>query len=162
MRYRPAAMKRALIILVLASLAVDVAACGGSSGASKDKYRSDLAKIAKESGTAHAALEGGAPKATSVAQVQTLLTRFAAAEDKIGDEVAKLNPPDDAKAANAQLAKGQHDDADEIRAIVPKLSRFKSVQQAFGYLQKLAGSKGGREGDEALKKLKQLGYTNGS
>ncbi|HKC78381.1 MAG TPA: hypothetical protein VKB70_08365 [Gaiellaceae bacterium] len=162
MRYLAAAMKRALVILVLASLAVGAAGCGGSSGASKSAYRDGLARIAKQSGTAHQKLEKGAPAATSVAQVQTLLRDFAAAEDRIGTEVSKLEPPNDAKAANAELAKGQHDDAAEIRAIVPKLSKFKSVQQAFGYLQRLASSKGGREGDDALKKLKQLGYTTGS
>lgn len=148
--------------LALCSFALLVAGCGGSGGVSKSEYRSELATIAKQSGTAHQKLEKGAPAATSVAQVQALLREFAAAEDRIGNEVAKLKVPADAKAANAELAKGQHDDAAEIRAIIPKLSKFKSVQQAFGYLQRLAGSKGGREGDAALKKLKQLGYTNGS
>jgi hypothetical protein len=155
-------MRRILIFLALCSLAIGVAGCGGSSGASKDTYRRELAKISKQAGAAHRKLEKGAPAATSVAQVQTLLRQFAAAEDRIGTEVSKLQVPKDARAANAELAKGQHDDAAEIRAIVPKLSKFKNVQQAFGYLQRLAGSKGGREGDEALAKLKQLGYTNGS
>jgi hypothetical protein len=155
-------VKRVLIFLVSCSLAVGVAGCGGGNGVSKDEYRSELAKISRQSGKAHQALERGAPLATSVAQVQTLLSNFAAAEDRIGDEVSKLTVPTDAKSANAELAKAQHDDADEIRALLPKLAKFKSVQQAFGYLQHLASSKGGREGDEALKKLKQLGYTNGS
>jgi hypothetical protein len=162
MRYLAAAMRRTLIILVSASLAIGVAGCGGSGGVSKDTYRKELAKIAKQSGAAHQKLEKGAPAATSVAQVQMLLREFAAEEDRIGTEVSKLDVPADAKAANAELAKGQHDDAAEIRAIIPKLSKFKNVQQAFGYLQRLAGSKGGREGDEALAKLKRLGYTNGS
>lgn len=156
-------MRRAPVILVCASLAVGAAGCGGSGGGvSKDEYRNELAKIAKQSGVAHRKLEQGAPAATSVAQIQALLRQFAAAEDRIGTEVSKLKTPSDARAANAELAKGQHDDAAEIRALLPKLSRFKSVQQAFSYLQRLASSKGGREGDEALAKLKQLGYTNGS
>ncbi|HLY86743.1 MAG TPA: hypothetical protein VKO84_09610 [Gaiellaceae bacterium] len=155
-------MKEGLIILVLVSLAVGVAGCGGSGGVSKNEYRSELATIAKHSGAAHRKLEQGAPAATSVAQVQALLRRFAAAEDRIGAEVSKLEVPTDAKAANAELAKGQHDDAAEIRAIIPKLRKFKSVQQAFGYLQLLARTKGGREGADALEKLKQLGYTTGS
>jgi hypothetical protein len=36
------------------------------------------------------------------------------------------------------------------------------VQQAFGFLQTVGHTKGGQEGDEALRKLKQLGYTRGS
>ena len=94
--------------------------------------------------------------------MQTLLRRFAADEEKVGDEVSKLKPPEDAAAANAALARGQHDDAAEIRAILPKLAKYTSVQQAFGFLQKLGNTKGGRETDQAIAKLKRLGYTTGS
>ena len=148
--------------LVLCALAVVVAGCGGGSGNSKAAYRSDLAKISKEAGTAHQRIEQGAPQAATVAQVQALLRRFAADEDRIGNEVSKLKPPKDAAAANAELARGQHDDANEIRAILPKLAKYKSVQQAFGFLQTVGNTKGGREGDEAVAKLKKLGYTSGS
>lgn len=151
-----------MIFLALCSLAVGVAGCGGGRSVSKDEYRNELAKISRQSGRAHKTLERGAPQAKSVAQVQTLLRNFAAAEDRLGNEITKLKVPKDAKAANAELAKAQHDDAAEIRAILPKLGKFKSVQQAFGYLQRLGGTKGGREGDAALAKLKKLGYTNGS
>jgi hypothetical protein len=46
--------------------------------------------------------------------------------------------------------------------VLPKLARFKSVQQAFGYLQQLGSMKGGREQDQAISQLKKLGYTSGS
>ena len=46
--------------------------------------------------------------------------------------------------------------------MLPKLARFKSVQQAFGYLQQLTSTKGGREEDQAIAQLKKLGYTSGS
>jgi hypothetical protein len=36
------------------------------------------------------------------------------------------------------------------------------VQQAFGFLQRLGHTKGGREEDAALAQLKKLGYTQGS
>jgi hypothetical protein len=140
-----------------------LAACGGAgNGVSKAEYRRELVKISKEAGTAHAAVERDAPTATTIAQLQAVLGRFASAEDRIGDDVSKLKVPADAKAANAELARGQHDDATEIRALLPKLAKYKSVQQAFTALQRLSSSKGGREGDEALAKLKQLGYTSGS
>ena len=91
-----------------------------------------------------------------------MLRGFAGAEDRIGDEVSKLKAPTNAEAANAELARGEHDDAAEIRAVLPKLARFKSVQQAFGYLQQLGSTKGGHEEDEAIGELKKLGYTSGS
>jgi hypothetical protein len=154
------AMKTFLALFVL-SLAA--AGCGGGGGAeSKADYRNDLTRIAKEAGTAQQRVEQGAPQATTIAQVQTLLRRFAADEDKIGDDVSKLNPPKDAKDANAELARSQHDDADEIRAAIPKLAKYKSVQQAFAFLQTLGSTKGGAEGKEALLKLRQLGYASGS
>jgi hypothetical protein len=140
-----------------------LAACGGGgNGVSKDEYTSELATISKQAGTAHAQLERDGPTATTVAQLQTALQRFAGAEDRIGDEISKLKVPNDARTANAELARGQHDDADEIRALLPKLSKYKSVQDAFTALQHLGSSKGGREGTDALTKLKQLGYTQGS
>jgi hypothetical protein len=140
-----------------------LAACGGGgNGVSKDEYTSELATISKQAGTAHAQLERDGPTATTVAQLQTALRRFAGAEDRIGDDISKLKVPNDARAANAELARGQHDDADEIRALLPKLSKYKSVQDAFTALQHLGSSKGGREGTDALTKLRQLGYTQGS
>jgi hypothetical protein len=152
---------RGVWVLVLSAVVVGAAGCGGG-GVSKAAYRNGLAKIAKESDAAHGALEQGAAKAKSVAQVQKLLQTFATAEDRLGDEVAKLKAPSDATAANAELARGEHDDAAEIRAVVPKLSKFKTVQQVFGYLQNLGHTTGGREEDDALAKLKKLGYTKGS
>ena len=153
---------RALVLPALCVLAI-AAGCGGGSGRlSSAGYKSELAKISKQSDRAHAAVEQGAPKATTVAQVQTLLGRFANAEDRLGDEVGKLKAPKDAEAANAELARGEHDDAAEIRSVLPKLAKFKSVQQAFGFLQQLGSTKGGKEEDRAIGQLKKLGYTSGS
>jgi hypothetical protein len=158
-------------ILVLSSscvVALAVGGCGGggsgsstTSRLSKAAYRSQLAKISKQADAAHGAIEKGGPSATKVSQVQALLRRYAAAEARIGNEVAKLKAPADAEAANAELARGERDDAAEIRALLPKLSKYKTVQQAFGFLQKLGHTKGGQEQDEALGKLKKLGYTSG-
>jgi hypothetical protein len=151
-------------IFLSLALAVCVAGCGGSGSGrlSSDDYKAELAKISKQSDAAHAAVEQRAPKATTVAQVQAVLRGFAGAEDRIGDEVSKLKAPTNAAAANAELARGEHDDAAEIRAVLPKLARFKSVQQAFGYLQQLGSTKGGHEQDQAIGELKKLGYTSGS
>lgn len=157
--------KRVLVPWALCALALGVAGCGGSGGSgrlSSADYKAALTKISKQSDAAHAAVEQGAPKATTVAKVQALLRRYAGAEDRIGDEVSRLKAPTDAEAANAELARGEHEDASEIRAVLPKLARFKSVQQAFGYLQQLGSTKGGHEQDRAIAQLKKLGYTSGS
>ena len=152
-----------LVSCALCALALGVVGCGGGGGRlSSSDYKAELAKISKQSDAAHAAIARSAPKATTVAQVQAVLRRFASAEDRIGDEVSKLKAPSDAEAANSELARGEHDDAAEIRAVLPKLARFKTVQQAFGYLQQLGGTKGGQEQDHAIGHLKKLGYTGGS
>jgi hypothetical protein len=144
-------------------LGVALAGCGGGSDRlSKPAYRAKLAAISKKVDTAHGALEQGAPKAKTVAQVQTLLRRYATAEERLGDQVSALKAPKDAESANAELARGEHDDAAQIRRLLPKLSSFKSVQQAFGFLQRLGGTKGGHEQDHAIAELKRLGYTSGS
>jgi hypothetical protein len=162
---------KAAIFLALCSLAVGVAGCGGGGGngttgststVSKAQYRSELKKVSREAGEAHGAVEAAAPQAKTVAQVQAVLRNFAKAEDKLGTDISNLKVPSDAQSANAELARAQHDDATAIRAILPKLAKFKSAQQAFAYLQTVGNTKGGPEGDDALKQLKRLGYTNGS
>src|SRR5947209_8485509 len=82
-------------------LAVGLAACGGGSGRlPKAAHRSGLAKISRQADSAHGAVERGAAKAKTVSDVQSVLRRFAAAEDRLGDEVSKLKAPSDAEAAN--------------------------------------------------------------
>ena len=145
----------ALLFLTLSLLVLGVAACGGGNGRlSKPAYQSHLATISKQADAAHGALMG----AKTVAAVQAVLRRFAAAESRLGDELSKLKAPADAEAANADLARAEHDDAAEIRATIPNLSRFTTVQQALAFLQRLGPTKGGREQDEALATLDRLGY----
>lgn len=165
MHYLAAAVKAALIFLATCSLAVGLAGCGGGGGAStvsRSEYRSELTKVSKDAGLAHQKVAASAPQARTIAQVQAVLRNFATAEDKLGDEITNLKVPANAQSANAELAHAQHDDATAIRAILPKLAKFKSAQQAFAYLQSVGNTKGGQEGDDALQKLKKLGYTSGS
>ena len=97
-------------------------------------------------------------RASSVPQLVTVLTAFGTAEKRIGDEVAALNPPTNAEVANTELAKGQQDTASEIQALLPKIRTMPSAQAAIAYLSKKSTTKGGHEIDQALAKLKQLGY----
>jgi uncharacterized protein YgbK (DUF1537 family) len=157
----------ALIFLVFCAVALGLVGCGGGSGSASDRlsaaaYKAKLATISKQADSAHGAVGSGARSAKTVAQVQTLLRHYGAAEARIGVEVSKLKAPQNAEAANAELARGERDDAAEIQALLPKLAKFKTVQQAFAYIQKLGQTKGGQEQDEAISKLRKLGYTTGS
>jgi hypothetical protein len=141
-----------------------VSACGGGGGGagtssrlSASAYRAQLKTIAKESNTAQHAVEKGF-RANSVPQLVTVLTAFGTAEERIGDEVAALKPPTNAEAANAEAAKGLEDTASEIKALLPKIKKMPSAQAAIAYLSKKSTTKGGHEIDQALAKLKQLGY----
>jgi hypothetical protein len=145
-----------------------VSACGSSSGGggtggasngslSASAYRAHLQTIAKESNTAQHAVEKGF-QATRVPKLVTVLTAFGVEERRIGDQVAALNPPANAEAPNSELAKGEHDTASEIQALLPKIKQMPSAKAAIAYLSKKSTSKGGHEVDQALAKLKQLGY----
>jgi hypothetical protein len=136
-----------------------LAACGGGSGGrlSASDYRAHLQTIAKESDTAQHAVEAGF-QAKSVPGLVKVLTAFEATEKRIGNQVAALKPPQNAEAANTELAQGQHDTATELHAIIPKVEKMPSAKAAIAYLEKTPTSKGGREVDAALAKLKKLGY----
>jgi hypothetical protein len=136
--------------------------CGGSSRLSASAYRARLATIAKEADKAQAGVEQGL-RARSVAELKARLKAFAAAEDRLGNEVSRLKPPKNAASANAELARGEHDTAAAVRTALPKLAQFTSAKAAISFLSKgLAQPKGGHEVDQALAQLKKLGYTKGS
>ena len=103
------------------------------------------------------------PQATSLSEPRQRLEDFATATSKIGDEVAKLNPPQNAEAANTELADGLHETGRATRAASEQISKFHSTQEAISYLQRSsADRKGAHQVDEALTRLKQRGYTSGS
>lgn len=130
---------------------------GGSDQLSASAYRAQLKTIAKESDSAEHGVEKGL-QATSVPQLVKVLGTFSATEKRIGDQVATLKAPKNAEAANTELATGQQDTASEVRAALPKVKEMQSTKAAIAYLSKLTTTKGGREVDAALAKLKQLGY----
>ena len=130
---------------------------GGSSRLSASAYRTHLNTLGKEADTAQRAVEKGF-RASSVPQLVAVLTAFAAAEKRMGDEVAALKPPKDAETANAELANGQHDTASEVQALLPKIKQMPSAKIAIAYLNKKPSPKGGREIDKGLAELKKLGY----
>lgn len=72
--------------------------------------------------------------------------------------VAGLEPPTNAEAANTELAKGQHDTAAELQAVIPRIKKMPNAKAAIAYLQKTPSTTGGHEVDAALAQLKKLGY----
>lgn len=159
---RPARNRHLLGGIALLLLLAFVAGCGGSSRLTPSAYRAKLASIGREANTAQAQVEKGL-HAKSVAEIRTRLSTFANTAQKLGDEVAALKPPKNAEAANALLARGEHDTASATRAVLPQLAKLKSVKAALSFLNKSQGNaKGGRELDQALTELKKMGYAKGS
>ena len=134
-----------------------VSACGGSGRLSASEYKAHLKTVGKESNAAQHAVEKGF-QATNVSQLLKVLTVFGAAQKRIGDEVAALKPPNDAEAANTELANGLHDTGSEVQALLPKIKKMPSAKAAIAYLSKTPTTKGGHEIDQALAQLKKLGY----
>jgi hypothetical protein len=134
-----------------------LSACGGSSRLSASEYRAHLKTIANQSNAAQHAVEKGF-QATTVPQLVKVLTVFGASEKRLGGEVAALKTPKDAEATNTELANGQHDTASELQALLPKIRKMPSAKAALAYLSKTPTTKGGHEVDQALAKLKKLGY----
>src|SRR4029078_12996975 len=102
------------------------------------EYRAKLAAIGKEENATQSAVEQGL-KATSVGALAALLQTFADAQDRIGDEVGKLEPPDDAKQANEELAAGLHAIAAATRDALPKVKSAKSAGAPGGDPQRGGG-----------------------
>jgi hypothetical protein len=155
-------MRRALFMLVVVAL---LAGCGGGGGSEQltaAQYRAKLAALGKEVETAHVSVDGAMKKETAASLADALGT-FANAHDRIGDEVADLDPPADANAANEELAEGLHGIAEAVRDLVPKVRESASAAAAVALLERSeATAKAGQEVDHALAVLKKLGYTEGS
>jgi hypothetical protein len=152
--------------LAAAVLVAFAAGCGGNSTPSGPElsakaYKAKLVKISKESDEAQVKAND-ALQAKTVTLMRDYLTLFAAAEGKIGDQLAKLNPPSDADSANKTLAKGANDIASAATDAVAKMASLNDddLGGALALLkQNSKGEKGGQEVTDALDQLHKLGYT---
>jgi hypothetical protein len=147
-----------------ALITIALAGCGGSGGGgtlSKSDYKAKLNVLGHEAQQSQADVQKGL-SAKAVAVLHAHLLAFAATAQHLGDEVAALKPPKDAEAANAELASGEHDSARAVRAAAAAIQNSKTPTAALALLQKsLGNAKGAHELDDALTKLKNLGYTTG-
>jgi hypothetical protein len=139
-----------------------VAACGGGSRLSQDAYRTKLAQVKQEAASAQASVAKGL-QAKTLAELRGRLDAFAESTQRIGDEVAKLKPPENAEAANTELADGLHETARATRDASKQITGLHTPREAISYLEHSPlNQKGARQVNEALTKLHQLGYTSGS
>ena len=96
----------------------------------------------------------------SVDDLKKTVDTFAAATQRIGDEVAALNPPENAEAANSEAREGPARDRRRDADASAKVAKLKTAQEAISYLEHTKGpAKGSSEVSTALAKLKELGYT---
>ena len=121
-----------------------------------------MTRIKSEAASAESNVAQGL-HATSLAELRQRIDAFSAATQRIGDEVAKLKPPQNAEAANTELARGLHETAQATHAQSGKIAALHTAQEAIAYLETTAGNqKGAHDVNEGLAKLQKLGYTSGS
>ncbi len=168
---RLAAVRRGALVIA-PFVVLLLAACGSSGGSNSTTqqqqrltpalYRAQIAKIKRDAAKAQSDVSQGLG-AKNVSALKQKIDAFAAATQSIGDEVAALNPPQNAAAANTQLAQGLHDIAAGTRTASAKIANLTSVGAAIAYLEHSQGPvKGSREVSKALATLQRLGYTTGS
>jgi hypothetical protein len=158
-------------IACIAALAVLLlAACGGGGGGggatttqlSPAAYRTAIAKVRTEAAKAQTDVGQGL-QAKTPAELKQRVDAFAAATQRIGDEVAALKPPENAIAPNTELAQGLHDIAAGTRAASAKIAKLKTAKAGISYLEHSKGPvKGSREVSSALAELQKLGYASPS
>jgi hypothetical protein len=152
-------------VLCIAAFAVLLlAACGGGSSSrlSAADYRVQITKIKHEAASAESNVALGL-KAHSLAELRGRLDAFSAATQRMGDEVAKLNPPSNAVVANTELAQGMHETARATHKASAAVAGLHTPREAIAYLETSpANNRGARHVNDALAKLTKLGYTTGS
>jgi len=155
---------RGLALCVAACAVLLLAACGGGgdSRLSQSAYRAKLAQIKQEAASAQASVAKGL-QAKTLAELRGRLDAFAETTQRIGDEVGKLKPPENADAANTELADGLRETARATREASKQITGLHTPREAISYLEHSPlNKKGAKQVDEALTRLKQLGYTTGS
>jgi cell pole-organizing protein PopZ len=151
-------------LCIAASAVLLLAACGGGGGSrlSADAYRKQLVLIKQEAAQAQEHVAQGL-QAKTLAELRQKLGAFADSTQRIGDEVAKLKPPENADAANTELADGLHETASATRDVSKAVAGLHTAREAISYLEhQPSNQKGAHHVDEALTRLKQLGYATGS
>ena len=135
------------------------AAAASSSRLSASAYRARITQIKHEAAHAESNVALGLQAKTRRRAQADGSTRSSPSTQRIGDEVAKLKPPQNAEAANTELAAGLHDTARATHAPSTKVAGLHTAQEAIAYIvHRPNNAKGAHEVNAAFAKLKQLGY----
>jgi len=134
--------------------------CGPGPRLSPSGYSARFAAIAQQKRDAEKKLGlDSTPAAKTATALSSQLKGFSASLTRIGNEFAALRAPCDAEAANRAVAQAQRDQATAIRAMLPRISKAKTVKAAITvFATDKAYVKGERKQDAALKQLRKLGY----
>jgi hypothetical protein len=156
-------MARRRLLLGITCAAAFLAGCGGGTTTttlSKSEYDAQLSAENQKVGQGTQALRLALETPTRTpAQVASTLESFADVLQGVGDDLAALEPPANAKSANQLLAKGFRDEATDTRQLADKASAAKSGAEAVALLNHAGTSAGAKEVDRALKQLHALGYS---
>jgi hypothetical protein len=153
-------VRRRAVLAVLVFCVAAGAASSADAALTPKQYKAKLQAIAAESNKSQSVIGQGLGSKKMPALL-VALGQFAKLEDHLGNEVSALSPPANAVAPNKQLAKGLHDIASAVRGVVVKLKGVTSITKATAILNKdTNGTKAGAEVDDALTKLRKLGYAS--
>jgi hypothetical protein len=142
-----------LFALSLLALLVALAGCGSSpKTVSKAQYQAQLAK----SGQAITIAGQQLGKVITIADFNGAVSDLQQALRDGEKNLKGLQPPENARAANKQLAQAFGDLADALEPV--KEARRVSIVKAREALGKLGGSAAIKNGRAAIQKLNQLGY----
>ena len=143
-----------LFALSLAALLVALAGCGSGSPktVTKAQYQAQLAK----SGQAITIAGQQLGKVITIAEFNGAVSDLQKALRDGEKNLKDLQPPENSRAANKQLAEAFGDLADALEPV--KEARRVSIVKARDVLGKLGESAAIRNGRAAIQKLNQLGY----
>jgi hypothetical protein len=153
-------MRRPLVLLamIVALVAAGCGGNGGSSTSSREDYGQQLALAGQTLQKTFGDIADQAGSSTSSKQIGDRLDKGAAALDDAAAKFAKIDPPDDAKAANQKFVEGFKELADVFRKAADA-ARTNDATSLAKALQGLTTSDGVKKITEAQAELKKQGIT---
>jgi len=162
-------MRTYRLTIIIGAVIAAAVACGGSSGSSPTtsaaltapQYKAALAQIAHQESVAQRSV-GAAFHAKTISALHRAIAGFAADQARVARELTALRPPANAVVPNSELAKAFSDNATATRAVLSRIDHAPSVTRALALIQAAKGpQQTGQEIDQALSKLRRLGYATG-
>jgi hypothetical protein len=126
---------------------------------SASAYKKALAHVAQEASHAQRVI-APALHAKNVGTIHHALLKFAASQQRVARELEVLHPPANAVTANAALAAAFKANAAATRSVAARIATANTARRALAIIgSSKAAQATGQKIDDALAKLKRLGYT---